>query len=324
VRFLRGAIRFVRPHNPSGENMPDFRKVLSIDSAAEKILAVLDDDAPHLAKKASKAGSGLAVRLARTLEIPPDLTAGAGDAAVGAMQAIKQAFDAGSGGLRQNYLVQAQRNIAALDPSRHGTLVRHLQARVLALQGRGGDTRIVHVTPGELVIPERLQTPEVLGALRVAAMHAGVDPDRLEVGSDRNAINPETGEMEFADQDGTPPPPPPPSYTDGDGNKIEGITVTTPPYEEPAPSVPQPPDPCAERPQLIAERDRIKQEIDNIDRGLLYGGATAGIAGRVGTAVGKIAGRVAVPVLGARFLLERKLEAIEQKLQELDGKCSQR
>jgi len=90
-----------------------------------------------------------------------------------------------------------------------------LQARVLALQGRGGDTRIAHVTPGELVIPERLKTPEVMGALRVAAMHMGIDPDRLEVGSESNSTNPETGEPEFAEY----------LYHDL-GAPIENITVT--------------------------------------------------------------------------------------------------
>jgi len=174
-------------------------EVLSIDGAAERVLAALDKAEPGTVKRPVNRGHGATAHLARALEIPPHLVTDAGDAAGGAMQAIKQALDASSGGLRQNYLVQAQRNIDALDTSRHGTLVRHLQARVLALQGRGGDTRIAHVTPGELVIPERLQTPAVMGALRVAAMHAGIDPDRLEVGRDSNSINPETGEPEFAD-----------------------------------------------------------------------------------------------------------------------------
>jgi hypothetical protein len=171
---------------------------LSIDSAAAKILALLEKDAPRPARRSAKVGRGIGAGLARSLEIPPELADGAGDTALAAMQALKHAVDAGSGGLRQNYLVQAQRNIAALDPARYGTLVRHLQARVPALQGRGGDTRLAHVTPGELVIPERLQTPDVMGALRMAAMHAGGDPGRLEVGSGRNSINPKTGEMEFA------------------------------------------------------------------------------------------------------------------------------
>jgi len=65
------------------------------------------------------------------------------------------------------------------------------------LGGRGGDTEIAHVTPGEVVIPARMQTPEVMAALMTAAAEAGVDPARLVVGSERNSINPQTGQAEF-------------------------------------------------------------------------------------------------------------------------------
>lgn len=64
------------------------------------------------------------------------------------MMALKLARDAGGGMLRGQHLHRAQRHIAALDPTRHGTLAQHLQAHALALHGRGGDTEIAHVTPG--------------------------------------------------------------------------------------------------------------------------------------------------------------------------------
>ncbi len=35
------------------------------------------------------------------------------------------------------------------------------QARALAAQGRGADTKVAHVAPGEIVLPKALQTPEV-------------------------------------------------------------------------------------------------------------------------------------------------------------------
>ncbi len=72
-------------------------------------------------------------------------------------------------------------------------------ARELAAQGRGGDTEIAHVTPGEIVLPKALQTPTVLGAIHQAAMDAGIPVDQLRVGSTLNSINPQTGQPEFFD-----------------------------------------------------------------------------------------------------------------------------
>jgi hypothetical protein len=95
------------------------------------------------------------------------------------------------------YVAQAQREIAKLNPSRHGRLINQLQSEVIALQGRRGDTKVAHVTPGEVVIPKRLQTPELLSALHAAARQAGIDPSRLVVGSRRNSRNPQTGQAEF-------------------------------------------------------------------------------------------------------------------------------
>lgn len=72
------------------------------------------------------------------------------------------------------------------------------QARELAAQGRGSDTEIAHVTPGEIVLPEALQTPAVLTAIRQAAMDAEIPLEQLRVGSTQNSINPRTGQPEFA------------------------------------------------------------------------------------------------------------------------------
>lgn len=115
---------------------------------------------------------------------------------------LQQAKDAGDGPLRMQYLGEAQKHIAKLDRARHGGLVSRLQGQVLALQGRGGDCRVAHVTPGESVIPESLQTPELLATLRAAAQAQGIDPTRLIVGSRRNSINPSTGQPEFYDYNG--------------------------------------------------------------------------------------------------------------------------
>jgi hypothetical protein len=112
---------------------------------------------------------------------------------------LQHAANAGGGGLRQRYLAEAQREIAKLDPSRHRGTIQRLQSQALALQGRGGDTRIAHVTPGEIVIPRHLQTPEfIAGFVRLAHAH-GINPRRFVVGSGHNSINPTTGQAEFVD-----------------------------------------------------------------------------------------------------------------------------
>jgi len=71
------------------------------------------------------------------------------------------------------------------------------QARKLARKGRGGDSAIAHVTPGEIVVPQELQTPEVMAALDWAAAGLGIELDRFRVNARANSINPETGAPEF-------------------------------------------------------------------------------------------------------------------------------
>jgi len=56
---------------------------------------------------------------------------------------------------------------------------------------------LAHVTPGELVIPVALQTPEVMAAVDWVAAGFGIPLDRLRVGARSNSINPQTGAPEF-------------------------------------------------------------------------------------------------------------------------------
>jgi hypothetical protein len=56
------------------------------------------------------------------------------------------------------------------------------------------------VTPGEVVIPRNLQTPEVMRALAAAATRAGIDPRRYTVGHRANLVNPRTGAGEYTDK----------------------------------------------------------------------------------------------------------------------------
>ena len=65
--------------------------------------------------------------------------------------------------------------------------------------GRGGDTTVGHLTPGEVVVPVDLQTPQLMAALMEAL---GPDFGRYQVGGDDDSINPQTGMPEFGYDDG--------------------------------------------------------------------------------------------------------------------------
>lgn len=83
-------------------------------------------------------------------------------------------------------------------------------AKQLAAAGRGGDTRIAHLTPGEVVVPRKI-APLALGLLS----DAGINPERYQVGRKANSKNPRTGLLEFRYDDGS-------DGTDGVGNDQRG------------------------------------------------------------------------------------------------------
>lgn len=71
-------------------------------------------------------------------------------------------------------------------------------AKDMARQGRGGDTEVAHVTPGEMVVPPPvLRQPGVRNRLAAGFRREGMDPGRYVVGR-RNSLNPRTGAREFA------------------------------------------------------------------------------------------------------------------------------
>ena len=152
--------------------------------------------------------------LASELEIPPRLAESGGAAAAAAMAELKKAHIAGSGMMRANHVAEAQKHIAAIDPQQHSELLQHLQAIVVTLGGKPEHTELVHATPGEIVIPADLRTPELMAALQAAAEAQGIDLSRFEVGNGRNSVNPRTGLVEFQD-----------------GENIEEIVVSTPPEQ---------------------------------------------------------------------------------------------
>jgi hypothetical protein len=149
-----------------------------------------------MAKKRVGGDHALAEEIANMLD--REAKARPGDNAAALLQAAR---DAGGGDLRMHYLARAQREIAKLNPTRHGPLIQRLQAQALALQGRGGDTRIAHVAPGEVVIPRSLMTPALMEKLTREARRLGIDPASLQIGSGRNVINPRTGMPQFDEED---------------------------------------------------------------------------------------------------------------------------
>lgn len=68
----------------------------------------------------------------------------------------------------------------------------------MAAKGRGGDSMMAHMTPGEIAVPPQVQTPEVLAALNKAFSAAGADPTQFQVGNPDQKVNPETGVPEFS------------------------------------------------------------------------------------------------------------------------------
>ena len=74
----------------------------------------------------------------------------------------------------------------------------------LAQYGRGGDTEMAHVTPGETVVPESVaaKLPGGRNALADAFRERGVNPGRYVVGGADDSINPATGIREFPEPGG--------------------------------------------------------------------------------------------------------------------------
>jgi hypothetical protein len=64
--------------------------------------------------------------------------------------------------------------------------------------GRGGDTILAHLTPGEIVIPNEIaQDPNIQAQLQTLFEESGISLEQFTVGNEANSINPETGNPEF-------------------------------------------------------------------------------------------------------------------------------
>lgn len=62
-----------------------------------------------------------------------------------------------------------------------------------AAMGRMGDTVVAHLTPGEIVIPKQVQSPELMQMLRQAFLQSGMQPAQFVVGAPTAPRNPHTG-----------------------------------------------------------------------------------------------------------------------------------
>ncbi|MEQ8736704.1 MAG: hypothetical protein RIC29_17410 [Rhodospirillaceae bacterium] len=141
---------------------------------------------------------GVAGVIAADAGIDPHLAVQAGEAAQDVLSYIRDAARAKTVKAKARYLRKAHAHINDVNAYEHPDLAQAMQMRILALQGRGGDTEVAHLTPGEVVAPHQLQTADVMSALQMAAINAGVDVNRYTVGARENSLNPETGLKEFA------------------------------------------------------------------------------------------------------------------------------
>jgi hypothetical protein len=143
-------------------------------------------------KKTYSFKEGLAMLAAKDVGIDPYLAAEAGEDARVILAALRRAKTA-KGPEKAKHIAAAQTELRKLNPQQHGRLINALQAKVLALQGRGGDTAVAHLEPGEMVIPRSVLTPQLAELIAAEAAKRGIDPKQLIVGSRRASINPATG-----------------------------------------------------------------------------------------------------------------------------------
>jgi hypothetical protein len=139
---------------------------------------------------------GLAMMAAKDVGIDPYLAADAGEDARSILAALRRAKTA-KGAEKAKHISAAQTELRKLSPQQHGKLINALQAKVLALQGRGRDTAVAHLEPGEMVVPRAVLTPQLVKLIAAEAAKLGIDPKQLIVGGRKASINPATGAEEF-------------------------------------------------------------------------------------------------------------------------------
>ncbi|MCB2109285.1 MAG: hypothetical protein KDE14_16360 [Rhodobacteraceae bacterium] len=98
--------------------------------------------------------------------------------------------------LRAELIRDAQNELKYVDATAHPELVNAISAKLLALQGRGGDTEIAHVTPGEMVLHPDQLSARTRAMIQDDLAARGVDPRTRRV-NDQSLLNAATGTQQF-------------------------------------------------------------------------------------------------------------------------------
>ena len=115
---------------------------------------------------------------ARGCGIDPYVAAEAGESARSVLNALRNAATAKSHADRADYISEAQAELGNISAAKHPKLINAIQAKLLALQGRGGDTSVAHVGAGAVV--EQMVELVTKARLAVVVVVAVEHPELLE------------------------------------------------------------------------------------------------------------------------------------------------
>lgn len=106
--------------------------------------------------------------------------------------------DAGIGSFLTSNLDEIDDNVLLFGREAGINSMKEVADRMAKL-GQGTDNFIVHASEKEVMVPSEVaeKNPELLGQIKQAIAAEGADPEAYVVGSDRNSINPYTGQREF-------------------------------------------------------------------------------------------------------------------------------
>ena len=148
----------------------------------EKAMEIPDEEVSSMSMEKEEEAEGIIDRLMGNGEYVPFM----GDPKGGIRERLP------SGDYLNSILVEAERRGDAT--YNHGGPVQQYNLGGIASMGRGGDSQLAHVMPGERMVP-----PGVVddGMLDAAFVRAGLDPMEYKVGSPQASINPMTGMPEY-------------------------------------------------------------------------------------------------------------------------------
>ena len=106
--------------------------------------------------------------------------------------------DAGIGSFLTSNLDEIDDNVLLFGREAGINSMKEVADRMAKL-GQGTDNFIVHASEKEVMVPSEVaeKNPELVGQIKQAIAAEGADPEAYVVGSDRNSINPYTGQREF-------------------------------------------------------------------------------------------------------------------------------